>query len=331
VTTLWSQVGGTGTVTFGDAGAIDTTASFSTAGSYTLRLTVNDGELSSSDDVDVTVNAANQPPTVSAGSDQTITLPASANLDGTVSDDGQPAPPGSVTTVWSQASGPGTVTFGNASLVDTTATFSTSGIYALRLNANDSAASVFDELVITVNNPASAVTFEKRVAANSDDAEEKNGSPNTSSGDLDLVVDNGISQTVGIRFLNVTIPQGVAIVNAWVQFKANTKDSSACSVNIQGQAADNTLTFKTTANNIGARPRTAASVNWIPPPWTVAGQAGPAQRTPNLASVIQEIVSRPGWVAGKSMVLILTGTGHREAEAYNGDHAGAALLHVEYQ
>jgi len=99
----------------------------------------------------------------------------------------------------------------------------------------------------------------------------------------------------------------------------------------EGEAADSTLTFKTSANNISARPRTAASVNWVPPPWTVVGQVGPAQQTPNLASVIQQIVSRPGWVPGNSMVLIVTGTGHREAEAYNGDQAGAALLHVEYQ
>ena len=114
VTTLWSQVGGPGAVTFGDAGAIATTASFSTAGSYTLRLTVNDCALSNSDDVDVTVNPGNQPPTVNAGSDQTITLPDVANLDASVSDDDLPGPPGAVTTLWSQVSGTGTVTFGDA-------------------------------------------------------------------------------------------------------------------------------------------------------------------------------------------------------------------------
>jgi hypothetical protein len=35
---------------------VDTTASFSAAGDYTLRLTANDGALTSSDDVVVTVN-----------------------------------------------------------------------------------------------------------------------------------------------------------------------------------------------------------------------------------------------------------------------------------
>ena len=87
-------------------------------GAYTLRLTANDGAVSAFDDVVITVN---QPPSVSAGSDQLITLPASANLNGTVTDDGVPGP---LTTTWSKFTGPGTVTFGDASLVDTTASFS---------------------------------------------------------------------------------------------------------------------------------------------------------------------------------------------------------------
>ena len=44
-------------------------------------------------------------PVVDAGPDQTITLPATAALDGTVSDDGLPA--GTLTTTWTQVSGPG--------------------------------------------------------------------------------------------------------------------------------------------------------------------------------------------------------------------------------
>jgi hypothetical protein len=47
--------------------------------------------------------------------------------------------------------------------------------------------------------------------------------------------------------------------------------------------------------------------------------------------VIQEIVNRSGWASGNSLVLIVTGTGKRTAESYNGDQAGAALLHVEYE
>ena len=154
-TTAWTMVSGPGTVTFGNAGAAVTTATFSTAGSYVLRLTANDSALSATDDVVITVSPVpvNQPPVVNAGFDQTITLPASATLNGTVTDDGLPNPPATVTTLWSVVSGPGTVTFGNASAKATTATFSASGSYTLRLTASDSLLSASDDVVVSVNPP----------------------------------------------------------------------------------------------------------------------------------------------------------------------------------
>jgi hypothetical protein len=95
----------------------------------------------------VGVEALNSPPTVGAGSDQTLFLPDdSVNLDGSASD-----PEGaSLTTAWTKISGPGTVTFGDASAVDTTATFGASGTYVLRLTGDDGEATAFDEVTITV-------------------------------------------------------------------------------------------------------------------------------------------------------------------------------------
>jgi hypothetical protein len=51
----WIEVDGPGTVTFADPGSEDTTASFSAPGTYVLRLTANDGELSGNDETTVTV------------------------------------------------------------------------------------------------------------------------------------------------------------------------------------------------------------------------------------------------------------------------------------
>ena len=149
VTTLWTQQSGPGTVTFGNPNAIDTNAVFSESGTYVLRLTADDSELQPYDELTVTV-VTNNPPSVNAGQDQQITLPAAANLDGTVTDDGKPNPPGAVTTTWTKQSGPGTVTFGNPNAIDTTANFSTTGTYVLRLTANDSELQAYDELTVTV-------------------------------------------------------------------------------------------------------------------------------------------------------------------------------------
>ena len=153
VTTGWSKFSGPGTVTFSNASAAVTTASFSVDGVYVLRLTGNDGATSATDDVQVTVNASgpsNQPPFVSAGVDQAVTLPASAELSGTVIDDGLPSVPGVVTVAWSKLSGPGTVAFGNGSAVMTSASFSVAGLYVLRLTASDGMVSAFADVTITV-------------------------------------------------------------------------------------------------------------------------------------------------------------------------------------
>jgi hypothetical protein len=97
------------------------------------------------------IASPNQAPVVNAGADQVITLPSAANLTGAATDDGQPNPPGVLTTTWSQVSGPGTVTFGSANALGTTATFSVSGAYVLRLTVSDGAITVGDDVAITVN------------------------------------------------------------------------------------------------------------------------------------------------------------------------------------
>ena len=93
---------------------------------------------------------ANRAPTVNAGAAATITLPASASLSGSVSDDGLPTG-ATVTSVWTKSNGPGVVTFGNAASPATTATFDQAGTYVLRLTANDTLLTAFSEVTITVN------------------------------------------------------------------------------------------------------------------------------------------------------------------------------------
>ena len=156
VTTTWSRFSGPGTVLFGNPNAVDTTANFTESGTYVLSLAANDGEAGASDTVTVTVTgaggggAANRPPAVDAGPDQTVTLPAAASLNGTVTDDGLPNPPGAVTTTWSRVSGPGNVTFADPNAVDTTARFSVAGTYVLSLAAYDGEAGASDQMSVTV-------------------------------------------------------------------------------------------------------------------------------------------------------------------------------------
>src|SRR5438128_8958929 len=105
----------------------------------------------------------NLAPVVIAGSDQVITLPGSATLTGAAIDDGQPDPPGVLTTTWSQVSGPGTVSFSNASALNSTATFSASGAYVLRLTVSDGALAVSDDVAVTVNPAPAQLAAEEKI------------------------------------------------------------------------------------------------------------------------------------------------------------------------
>ena len=126
-----------------------------TAATDSFTYTITDGRgANATAAVTVTVTPVNQPPQVSAGPDQTITLPATASLHGSATDDGLPNPPGMVTVQWTEVSGPRTVTFGNAASLDTTASFTVAGVYVLRLTASDSALTASAQATVTVNAPS---------------------------------------------------------------------------------------------------------------------------------------------------------------------------------
>jgi parallel beta helix pectate lyase-like protein/K319-like protein len=325
----WAMVSGPGPVTLDDPALEDARATFTTVGTHVLRLTASDGDLTASDSVVIEVlPIPNAAPVVQAGPDRIIMIPSDAFLDGTVADDGLPTPPGAVTVTWTIENGPGPVTFQDPSLADTRAGFTTAGTYVLRLTANDGALSAHDLVQVTVLPPPPAV--ERRVSAGSDDAEESDsGRFVRNASDLDLVYDSG-NQTVGLRFTGVTVPAGATIIRAYIQFEAEATQSEATSLILRGEAADDPATFASTDGGISSRPRTAASAIWSPPAWTVMGEAGLGQRTPDLEHVIQEIVDRPGWASGNAIAILITGTGKRTARTQEIDPTGAALLHVEY-
>lgn len=286
----------------------------------------NDGKL-----FELTVpTVGNAPPLVDAGPDQTITLPAPVALQGVVTDDGLPDPPAATTAAWSKMSGPGTVTFADATAPSTTASFSTDGTYVLRLTADDSAAQGWDEATVTVLSQATTGpgVVDVPVTARSDDAEETaGGKMRLASSDLELVYD-GSNQTVGLRFASVGVPPRATIVNAYVQFRVDEVTTASASLSVAGEDADDPGTFTTASWNVSSRPRTSAVVPWAPAAWPTLKLTGLDQRTPNISSVIQEIVDRPGWISGNALVLIITGTGKRTADSFEG--GWGPVLHVEY-
>ena len=168
-----------------------------------------------------------------------------------------------------------------------------------------------------------------QVSQSSDDAEEATSSMDLNSGDLDF----GDKEYNGIRFQNVAIEQGASITNAYIQFTADDNNQSAsASYTIYGEDVDNAANFTTANNNLSSRTYTSASVAWNNiPAWNTAGQSGDAQKTPDLSSIVQEIVDRNGWSIGNPMAFFVNGnSGKRSARTYDADPNKAAKLVIEY-
>ncbi|MCE7862665.1 MAG: tandem-95 repeat protein [Bacteroidetes bacterium CHB5] len=131
----WTQISG-GAITLTNANTSSLTVSGAVAGTYIFRLTVTDDDGAIGlDDVTLTVNpaAVNQVPLVSAGSNQTISLPQnSLNLTGSGSD-----PDGSIATyLWSKVSGP-TVVLTNQNTPVVSLSNLLEGTYTFRLTVTD--------------------------------------------------------------------------------------------------------------------------------------------------------------------------------------------------
>ena len=159
VTQQWTEVSGPATVTFSAPTQKTTNATFTLDGTYVLRLTASDTQLSASSDVTITVLATpqNLPPTVSAGLNQTGNLPSPTTslqllFQGSVKDDGLPAGK-TVTQQWSLVSGPATVGFTNPTSTATFAIFNVAGTYVLRLTATDTQLTSSADVIAVVNPP----------------------------------------------------------------------------------------------------------------------------------------------------------------------------------
>lgn len=201
-----------------------------------------------------------------------------------------------------------------------TPTGADAGLHRFVVRVTDAAGGAhLAEMLIPVTQVAGLpATTTANITASAQDAEEAaNGTVNLTSSDLELVEDGG-AQIVGLRYA-LPVPQGAIITDARLQFTADESQSVPTRLVFATEASDSAAPFANTPGNLSARARHDLTVPWEPEAWT-AGETGPAQQTPNLAGLVQLVVSRPGWQAGNALVFLITGSGHRTADAF--DKAG---------
>lgn len=169
---------------------------------------------------------------------------------------------------------------------------------------------------------ATAVDFSTGAGAN--DAVQFSGGATVSGG---TYINLGAFHS-GWRFTGINVPKGATITAAYMQLCPQYTYPAGGSYTIQGEASDNAAAFADSANNISSRSKTSASAAWAPGAWTQFVYVN----TPDLKSIVQEIVNRSGWVSGNSMVFIAPYNGSTDKKlcSYEYNSSRAAKLHIEY-
>lgn len=116
----------------------------------------------------------------------------------------------------------------------------------------------------------------------------------------------------GLRFETIPVPQNVTIVSASMTIRAHSTETGPWGLIIKAEDVDNPGTWNTnhrpgTGGTPGRGPETTAGVLWDPPDWIV----GTLYQTPDISTIVQELVDRGGWSSGNAMAFIIrndTGT-----------------------
>lgn len=126
------------------------------------------------------------------------------------------------------------------------------------------------------------------------------GTINTSGNDL---LTGNQRYGFGVRFRNVTIPQGATILDAHLVLQASAAASGAgnCRTLIQGELNAYPAAFSTYAD-YNARTRATAEFNWDT---TFAISTGDEVTSPEATYIVEEIVALAEWQSGNDLVLFV--------------------------
>lgn len=153
LTLTWSTVSGPGDVIFTDPNSDDTGA-IAGGGTYVVRLTADDGQLTTELDITIRMGVydTNYPrnigPYNQSGTSYIGNTGVALSLDGASAIDFEEGSP--ITTLWRQVSGPSQVEFFDPTDMHTAAVFDTPGEYVLRFIASDGDIQSFTDATVTI-------------------------------------------------------------------------------------------------------------------------------------------------------------------------------------
>jgi len=127
---------------------------------------------------------------------------------------------------------------------------------------------------------------------------------------------------IGVRYF-VCIPAGSAVTEAWLTVSAAETDSGTSSARIRAERVIDSESFQTNPTIIG-RFASNADVPWTMPNFV----QGDTYRTPDITSLINEIIGLPGWTGCGNMLFVFEEVGERDVVAFDGSPADAVILNI---
>lgn len=178
--------------------------------------------------------------------------------------------------------------------------------------------------------PQQTGSLTKQVAASADDVnEDGTGFDMTNTA---MWIGTGQSTTnsyAGFRFTGVAIPTGATITAARVEFYSTQFQWIAIGVSLAAEAADNAAAYSASAKPSQRALTTQQVSQHDDVPWQ-ANTWYPY----NIQSVVQEVVSRPGWKSGNALNVIVKGVSgawaRKNVASFDKSSAQAARLIVSY-
>ena len=140
----------------------------------------------------------------------------------------------------------------------------------------------------------------------------------------------GAHGSIWARFTNVTIPNAATISSASLQVNPGVTSSASCGTSIVGIANDNAAAPANFSDaNAPSGGLTTATVSWTFGAWT----AGTWDTSPDISTVIQEIINRAGWSSGNALVVegrYVTVSSYRQGSTYDSSSTVAPKLDITY-
>ena len=133
-------------------------------------------------------------------------------------------------------------------------------------------------------------------------------------------------RALGFHFRDINVRQHQHIAAGFLEVSAKEAESKSTVLDIRAELSPDANGLRLVDGDLSSRPKTASHVTWK----LSSSVTGQRMRSPNLAPILEEVVSQAGWRPGSSIMLLVRVSGQdRLVQAAEVDGSGAPTLIVD--